>query len=247
MHVHRGVVGALALVMTTGVFCVALSSATTEDNNHDTYPPTSSQTTHAFFLLDRTGSMSGKEIAVKNGFNSFVEEQNGVRAGRMFLDVAQFDSENPFELLLEKKPIADVVPLERFEPRATTPLYDAISDMIDHAARVADTPDVIVVVFTDGAENASTRASKKSVLQRVEEKKKLGWTFVFLGSNIDAYATGSGLGYARGSTKTHGDRPQDYQEAWSDVSAAMINTRKARMAPSYTAEMRKHDSANYFG
>jgi len=252
MHFHRtGALGAMAVIVTL-CYCGGLPMATHDGHEEilkglDDRKVATNQTTHAFFLLDRTGSMNGNEGAVKGGFNNFVETQKGVRAGGMFIDVAQFDSDNPFEMLMEKKPIAEVGPLERFEPRAMTPLYDAISSMIDHAERVADTPDVIIVVFTDGQENASKRASQKAVLQRVEEKKRLGWTFVFLGSNIDAYATGGGLGYSRGSTKTFGSRPDDHLAAWAEVSASMTKARHVRAAPSYTASMRAHDSANYFG
>jgi len=118
--------------------------------------------------------------------------------------------------------------------------------MIDHAERTATTKEVILVVFTDGQENASMRMKQKAVLQRVEEKKKLGWTFVFLGADIDSYATGGSLGYARGSTRSHAATAAGYASAWSDVSHAMSAQRFRRSARGYTDAKRLAASKSYF-
>ena len=63
---------------------------------------------------------------------------------------------------------------------------------------------VLFVIITDGAENASREYSSQEVKAMIEhEKEKYGWEFVFLGANIDAVETAGRFGIAP-------DRAVDY-------------------------------------
>ena len=55
---------------------------------------------HCYVLLDRSGSMRNMQSAVVEGFASFVREQVA-KAGAMRLTLAQFDSTDPFELVID--------------------------------------------------------------------------------------------------------------------------------------------------
>ena len=47
----------------------------------------------------------------------------------------------------------------------------------------------IVVITTDGMENASRKYSREKIEKMVKkQQKKYGWEFIFIGANIDAYA-----------------------------------------------------------
>lgn len=202
---------------------------------------------HSYFLLDRTGSMAGLANAVREGFSNFVTEQQKT-TGRMWFTVAQFDSTDPFELLVESAEIHTASrQLERYEPRSTTPLYDAIANMIRHAELTSHGSDeVILVVFTDGAENASREATRESVFAQIEEKKKAGWSFVFLGANQDAYGAAGAIGYAAGSTSNVASTHAGYTSAWSYVSKAMLRQRVVRAQPAFTHADRIQQAANFF-
>lgn len=177
---------------------------------------------HCYVLLYRSGSMESMQSAVVEGFDSFVREQ-GAKAGAMRLTLAQFDSTDPFELVIDgvdihkggsarlpnmitqwlgprlteltvvSERLCAAVPALDFKPRNTTPLYDAMARMISHVERLSSDrtdEDVTLVVFTDGGENASREVSSAKVFGLVGQKKKLGWTFVFLGANQDSYTGG---------------------------------------------------------
>ena len=124
---------------------------------------------HCFFLIDRSGSMNSMRTAVVSGFNEYVVTQTE-QPGTMKLTLAQFNSNNPLELLLEARDIHTVprLRLKEFSPRGSTPLYDALALLIDHAAKQAalKTSEVVIVVFTDGGENASKRFSREQVLAK---------------------------------------------------------------------------------
>lgn len=209
--------------------------------------PRTGRTVHSYFLLDRTGSMSSMANAVKQGFRKYVREQQE-QPEPMLLSVAQFDSTNPFEVLIEGKDIHAVSDeLTGYSPRDRTPLYDAIEKMIDHAERTSHgAADVIVVVFTDGAENASTKATRQSVLAKIEACKQRGWTFVFLGANIDSFEEGGALGISRGSTTNYAASAAGMDYGWGTVSKAMLNQRNVRARPNFTQRERLAEAASFF-
>ena len=165
--------------------------------------PAANEAVHVSFLLDRSGSMEPIRADVIGGFNQFLREQQA-RPGVCRMTLVQFDSQAPFEILVDAADVRDVPPLDaaRYEPRAGTPLLDALGALLEHAERRARgrDEDAIVVVFTDGEENASERWKREAIFERIAALKARGWAFVFLGANQDAYAEGGGLGFARGST-----------------------------------------------
>ncbi len=81
---------------------------------------------HIFFLLDRSGSMEPMADDVVGGFNGFLATQKA-EGHDAVMTLVQFDSQDPHEVLVNAKPIAEVRPLERakFQPRgehlSTTP------------------------------------------------------------------------------------------------------------------------------
>ena len=61
-------------------------------------------------------------------------------------------------------------------------------------AQRKDRPRVVVVFQTDGAENASREHSLDGLRDLIARRRAEDWQFVFLGADIDAYATASSLG-----------------------------------------------------
>ncbi len=115
-----------------------------------------------------------------------------------------FDSQAPFEILADAARVEDVPQLDagRYAPRSGTPLLDALGTLLDHAERRARgrDEDPVVVVFTDGEENASQQWTRASLFERIKGLEAKGWAFVFLGANQDSYAEAGALGFAAGST-----------------------------------------------
>ena len=59
---------------------------------------------------------------------------------------------------------------------------------------------VLCVVVTDGEENSSTEVDPETLRAMIAEREKDGWTFIFLGANIDAWDEGRKYGYSGGVT-----------------------------------------------
>src|SRR5207244_2961837 len=124
--------------------------------------------------------------------------------GEMTVTLVQFNQE--IELALDAQPIGEARPLDRrrYRPNGDTALLDAIGDSIDRTgARLRklaerDRPSkVVVVILTDGLENASRAYSREHVFGMIQhQREKCSWEFVFLGANQDAIQEAANMGIA---------------------------------------------------
>ena len=171
--------------------------------------------TELVFILDRSGSMSGLESDTIGGFSSMISKQKK-ESGRAYVTTVLFDTR--FERIHDRLRLEDVPPLTEkdYTPGGCTALLDAVGDTVRHIAqihkyaRVEDVPEkTVVVITTDGLENASRRYDLEQVKQLIKhEQEKYGWEFLFLGANIDAVETAKCIGInAEHSTNyMHDDR-----------------------------------------
>ena len=87
---------------------------------------------------------------------------------------------------------------KEYHTGGSTALLDAVGNTI---SKVETMPDinakdhkVIVVIITDGLENASHEYDRSTVKYMITRKQKDGWDFVFLGANMDAVTEAGSLG-----------------------------------------------------
>jgi hypothetical protein len=156
--------------------------------------------TEIAYILDRSGSMQSLASDAIGGFNSFLKSQKETE-GRANFTLVLFDHEYlvPHKNLdIQQVPDLD----ERtYVPRGNTALLDAIGRTVDElGSYLASLPEerraekVIVAIFTDGLENASTRYSRERVSEMIKhQQEKYNWEFLFLAANQDAIATAATL------------------------------------------------------
>jgi hypothetical protein len=118
--------------------------------------------------------------------------------------LTKFNSDK-IELVYDGIPLEKVEPLsgQNYHPVAITPLYDAIGKTINALKTKNQESPVLIVIQTDGQENASREFSKKMVKDLIEEREKSGWTFAFLGADIDAFTAASAIGISKGNTANY--------------------------------------------
>ena len=155
--------------------------------------------TEIVFLLDRSGSMSGLENDTIGGFNGFVKKQAEI--GPTNLTTVLFDDQ--YEILHSGIDAKNAVLTEKeYFTRGSTALLDAVGKTIDEVGmRLAATPEaqrpgkVIVVITTDGLENASRQYGYEQVKAMItRQSEQYRWEFIFMGANIDAAQEGQKLG-----------------------------------------------------
>ncbi len=202
---------------------------------------------HFYVLLDRSGSMEAMRADVIGGFNNLLVEQQDPSLGggpdaRMTL--VQFDSQDPHEVLVDGARITRMHGLSdrTFQPRGGTPLLDATGRVITMAsvretqrATLRKRPEVITIItITDGHENQSREFSVRDIRRLVKEKEARGWSFAYLGANLDAYGEAGGIGYDARSTMAFAPDGAGASQAFANVSRAMSARRaKLRAGESY--------------
>ncbi len=171
-------------------------------------------------LLDRSGSMESVRQETISSFNEYknsFENKKGVRFTLM-----TFDSESIDTLVLKKK-IEDVPDLnaETYQPRAGTPLYDSIATLIKTIEdNKTDKDKVLAVIYTDGYENMSREFNRDQIFKLIKKKQEEKWSFVFLGSNQDAWGEGENYGFVKGNTASLGIGTTSVENAFFVISGS---------------------------
>lgn len=110
-------------------------------------------------------------------------------------------------------------------------MYDAIGITLQNVKSRFEKegrPDkVVVLIMTDGQENASKDFKKDTVLNEIKElREKHKWGFVFLGANIDAFQEGGSIGISRGSTLSYTNNAGGVKTAYSKMSKSVARMRE---------------------
>ena len=152
------------------------------------------------FVVDESGSMSGKENFISNSFQeqaTVLRESKG--AGKITTTMVKFGSRQkdgqPFVAFQGKSP--SVLSLPQYSPFGYTPLCDAVALAIQTLEKKPPSNTAfLVTVFTDGDENASREWTSRKLADLVESKQATGkWTFAFIGpstKDVSAWGVPSG-------------------------------------------------------
>ena len=160
--------------------------------------------TEIVYILDRSGSMGGLEADTIGGFNAMMEKQKKT-GEKALVSTVLFDDRS--EVIHDRVPIDKIEKMtdKQYYVRGCTALLDAVGGAIRHIGNVhkyirpEDRPDnTLVVITTDGMENASSRYSREQVENMVKhQQEKYGWEFIFIGANIDAYEEARKFGISK--------------------------------------------------
>lgn len=186
---------------------------------------TTQKPTQIVVVLDRSGSMDSIARPTVEGLNSFIKEQRNAK-GDATMTLVQFDHE--YQIDYTARPINEVKDLingETFRPNGTTALFDAVGKTIND---LNTTDDVVFVIITDGHENASREYDQKKVFSLIEEKKKMGWNFLFLGANQDAIKAGSSMGISASNSINYNANANSVNTLYSNISSKVSNFRSSK-------------------
>jgi len=183
-----------------------------------------------WFLVDRSGSMKSISRFVVSGFDEFFTKQRA-GLGEATVTVVQFDDKDPHDVIVDGLPLDRVPSIrDRYQPRGLTPLYDAVGLLLDRAERRGgDDADQLMVILSDGMENASTKWTRHDLFDRIADLRQRGWTFVFLGANQDSYKTGLRMAMPAGNVSNFRADESGVRAAYSGLDRTVSEWRgKAR-------------------
>lgn len=164
------------------------------------------KSSHAYILLDRTGSMSPIWDEALGSVNAYADglahPAGGAPSGandRITLAVFDHHSGLQFDVLRGSVAASawKSVTSSEASPRGMTPLFDAIARIV--AMAEADDPErAVLVIMTDGEENASREVTKEGVKAALDRVQAKGWEVVFLGAEFAKFGDAEAIGVAAG-------------------------------------------------
>ena len=193
--------------------------------------------TELIFILDRSGSMGGLESDTIGGFNATISDQKKID-GETRVTTILFD--NFFEVLHDRINLQDIAPLteQDYFVRGSTALYDAVALGIRKIANVQKqtrkegrADKVIMVITTDGYENASRDTNAAMLHKMIDDCKKDGWEFLFLGADIDAQAAAGSIGIESNRAANFVKDSQGVQVQYDSLNVAISAMRTGAPLP----------------
>jgi hypothetical protein len=184
-------------------------------------------------VLDRSGSMGAIRGSTIEGFNAFLTEQRRLPGARFGLTQFDHDGGHPcIDVVYVDVPIEQVASLTEatYQPRGGTPLYDAIGVTIAALERRVPAGKVVFVIVTDGEENQSREWTHQAIFDRIAGKRADGWEFVFMGANVDAYATSASMGIPANASRQFRANEASNLGAYASLAQATTSYRLGHTA-----------------
>jgi len=169
---------------------------------------------HLVLVIDRSGSMASIRNDMIGGVNALIDEQLALsNAGEMTVTVVTFDAPSAADWYTRVRSFAPLSAASKLTtddlvPRGATALIDAACMTIDTEGQaLAAMPEdqrpskVLVVLVTDGEENASRDHTKADLQQRIKtQSEAFNWQFAFMGTTEAGIAEARMWGIAEGAT-----------------------------------------------
>lgn len=200
--------------------------------------------TFIIVLMDRSGSMSSIKNDMEGGLNEFVKEQKKLE-GEVMFSLIQFDDTNPHEVVYDG---VDIQKVEEITLKAMgcTPLLDAmgktivsIGEKLDSMIENEKPEKVLVMIITDGYENASKEYTKDKISEMIKhQEEKYSWEFMYLGANQDAISEGSSFGMNIDKTMTYAASKKGMTNMFNTVTDKVNNYRRYSMSVNFDDEDR---------
>lgn len=184
-------------------------------------------------ILDRSGSMRALAEDTIGGYNYFLEKQKQ-NSGAAEVTTILFDDQ--YEIISEAVDINAAKDLTSAEyyARGTTALLDAvgrtITTTLGNMEKEKNCPAqrrVLIMIMTDGLENASKEYNKASVKKLIDATtKEYNWNYIFIGANIDSVSEAKSLGISAKNAANYSHDKVGVEKTFSMMDSAANEVRE---------------------
>ena len=202
-------------------------------------------------IIDRSGSMNGKEEDTIGGVNSSLEiiRQDLKPNEQVNVSIKLFDHEE--KMLIKSLNINEVRPIElkQYVPRGQTALYDAIGSTLTYfMEKKLHNPTCydkcLIYVATDGYENCSKNFNADSLKKLIiSAQKSYNIELIYLGANQDAILEASKIGILPTHAINYSETSEQCMSAYRSVGN-VANRQKSSMETAFTQVER---TESYYG
>jgi uncharacterized protein YegL len=183
-------------------------------------------------VIDRSGSMAGKESDTIGGINATIDElkqnkvdENGNSTSIVKFSIKFFDHQE--KLMINSLDIENITPLKvsDLKPRGQTALLDAMGNTITHFINKkkcdpSSFDTCIIYVATDGIENCSIEYTKEEIKNLVEEAKQYSIEILYLGANQDSILEANQLGLDATQALNYSETTESVESAYRSAARA---------------------------
>lgn len=201
---------------------------------------------HIVALIDRSGSMAGKEEDTIGGINTMLTELKNDKTinDKIFVSIKLFDHE--INTLIENKEIDKIELLKKsdFVPRGQTALVDALGMTLQEIISKNKNNTLfynscLIYVCTDGLENASVSYTKNDVKKLIENGKDENINILYLGANQDSFLEAHKMGINLEGVMNYNESSDTIRSAFTSVAKVASRTRSLGLEASFTKEERE--------
>lgn len=148
------------------------------------------QKVHLIMVLDCSGSMMSVREEIVRGFNSALDEWKSLDKTKLFVTRLDFSVQGTshVRVVCQRETPSKVghFGLETYTPQGLTNMLDAVGQAISIGTDDTLSDSVVVVILSDGEENASSVHTYESIADLIGARSAMGnWTFAYVGANQD--------------------------------------------------------------
>ena len=229
-----------ALIVFSGICAVsARSEKKVEENvlpvhkHTSNCEKTSAEPVQIICVLDRSGSMQSLTEDVIGGYNSFLEKQKK-ESGKAEVTTILFDDQ--YEKISDGINLNDAENLTSaiYYARGNTALMDALGRTLTETLGKMEKENicpakrrVLVMIMTDGLENASKEYTKTKIKSMIESTtKNYNWNYVFIGANIDSASEAQSIGIKSNHAANYSHNRSGVRESFERMGEAASDVRE---------------------
>lgn len=186
-------------------------------------------------VIDRSGSMFGKELDTIGGINETFRVLKETKLANEIIKISikLFDHEQILKLKNVDLEEVNNLTMEDFVPRGQTALLDAMGDTIAYFMEkklVEPTAydSCLIYIVTDGLENASKKYTNKEIKKMIKIADEIyNIKLMYLAANQDAILEANKLGIDASRAMDYSETPDNVRCAYRSAASAAARTRSA--------------------
>ena len=205
------------------------------------------------FIIDRSGSMAGKEDDTIGGINTMINKLKTEKGDNenILISLKFFDHDE--YLKIRNESIDNCKPLVNSDliPRGQTAIYDAMGRSIKYFMQKKDNnkdafTECLIVTATDGLENCSTKYNTISLKKIITEaKEKYNIKCIYLAANQDAILEAGNIGIDKECAINYDESGDTIKEVYRSAAAFAKRSRSHGEATFTSIERQLSQPSNY--
>lgn len=158
-------------------------------------------TTYVLLVTDESGSMYRLAEDVRGGYNQYRQSLIDDADARYRVTSAIFSDDYRLLCIAAKPKDTAELDEKNYEPGGSTALLDAIGktivDFEKKVPKLGADDRVLLVVQTDGQENASREYDRAGITKMIKDREAGGqWACIFMGAGPDTWQQAGGMGFS---------------------------------------------------